>query len=357
MDKCSDNDLTAERGRLNSLAWKILLPVAIGIGVVAWLFHREFDIAVLDMVRIDVRTICGIVLALLFVIGRDFGLSWRFRELTDRSLSWYQSVKVSLLCEFTSCITPSAVGGSALSMVYMHREGIEYGRGTILMMTTLLLDELFFVISLPMVMLSVSYSELFGFVRTTFSAGLEASFWTVYALIALWTLILFIGILVKPRTIRITLNRLFSVRLLHRWAARADGLGKDIESTGHELCSKSARWWAKAFGATAVTWLSRYLVVNALFFGFAPMADGLTVFARQFVVWALLMVSPTPGGAGISEWLFTTYYGDMIDSTAMVLAIALLWRIVSYYIYLLIGACIVPSWIRKGFKHDKKTSI
>ena len=60
----------------------------------------------------------------------------------------------------------------------------------------------------------------------------------------------------------------------------------------------------EVFGATALTWTSRYLVVNALFLGFVPAANQLVVFARQFVVWVVLMVSPYPRRQWeSSEWL------------------------------------------------------
>ncbi|MDE6328303.1 MAG: flippase-like domain-containing protein, partial [Duncaniella sp.] len=76
--------------------------------------------------------------------------------------------------------------------------------------------------------------------------------------------------------------------------------------------------------------------------------------ARQFLVWVILMGSPTPGGAGISEWLFTTYYGDLLGGAGMALVIALFWRILSYYVYLIIGCFILPSWLGKGLKKSRK---
>ncbi|MDE6037367.1 MAG: flippase-like domain-containing protein [Duncaniella sp.] len=328
------------------IVWKILVPVVIGLGVVLWLFHREFNPSVWDSIHFDGRVLWCIALAWLFMIGRELGLSWRFRCITDRELSWWQSVKVTMLCEFTSCITPTSAGGSALSMVFMNREGIELGRATSLMMTTLFLDELFFVISLPLVMSVVPYRQLFGF-DNTFTLGLETAFWIVYVGICLWTLLLFLGIIVRPRAIHSGLNRLFRLKWLRRWASKADELGHNMEITGDGLRRRSTRWWTETFGATVLSWTSRFLVVNALFLGFVPMADQLVVLARQFVVWVVLTVSPTPGGAGISEWLFTTYYGDLIGSAGMALVIALFWRIISYYVYLAIGACIVPGWVMK----------
>ncbi len=333
-----------------NLAWKIFLPVAIGLAVVAWMFKREFSRAVWDSIHFDTHIILCIALAWLFMIGRDFGLSWRFRALTDRQLTWRQAVKIDLLCEFTSCVTPSAVGGSAFGMIYLNREGIELGRATTLMMTTLFLDELFFVVSLPIVMLAVPYHELFDFGHGNFTVGLQSVFWGVYAVIFIWTTILFLGIIVRPHAIHRFLNWLFHFKFLRRWASDVDTLGQNMEITGKELKKRPIRWWIETFGATALSWSSRYLVVNALFLGFVPSADQLIVFARQFVVWICLMISPTPGSAGISEWLFTTYYGDLIHSAGMALVIALFWRIISYYVYLIAGACIMPGWIQQGFR-------
>ncbi len=350
MSRSSDTEQSPTR-RIFSLAWKMLVPIAIGMAVVWWLFSREFNPDVWDSIRWDSRVVWCIGLALIFMIGRDWGMSWRFRVLTDKALTWVQCVRVCLLVEFTSCVTPTSAGGSALGMLFLHREGIELGKGTTLMMTTLFLDNLFFVIALPLFIFLVPYSELFGFGPQSFTIGLQSAFWGIYALVFAWTTILFLGILVKPRAIRTAINRLFRFRWLRRWSARADALGADMETTGRELRQRPAMWWARAFGATAASWLSRFLLVNALFLGFAPGASQTVVLARQFVVWVILMVSPTPGGAGISEWLFTTYYGDLLGSAGMALVIALFWRIISYYVYLIIGCFILPGWLRRGFRN------
>lgn len=114
-------------------------------------------------------------------------------------------------------------------------------------------------------------------------------------------------------------------------------------------------WWAETFVATSLTWTSRYLVVNALFLGFVPGVDQLVVFGRQFVVWVVLMVSPTPGGAGVSEWLFTEYYGDMLSSAGIALIIALFWRIITFYVYLVVGVFLAPSMLSSKRYKSRKT--
>lgn len=120
----------------------------------------------------------------------------------------------------------------------------------------------------------------------------------------------------------------------------------NMKATSRWVKTRDLKWWAKVFGATTVSWFSRYFVVNALFWGFIPAASGLLVFGRQFVVWVVLMISPTPGGSGVSEWLFTNYYGDLVGSVSMALVIAMIWRLLSYYIYLFAGVILAPAYFR-----------
>lgn len=341
--------------------WKIFLPVLIGVSVVVWMFYRDTknqDIGeVWSSIHFSAHVVLFILVAWLFMLGRDFGLIWRFRALTDRDLSWKQAMKVNFLCEFTSCITPSAVGGSSMGMVFMNSEGIEIGRATTLMLTTLFLDELFFVISCPLVVLLTPVGDLFGGGDSNaFKFGLQLTFWIVYGIIALWTLILFLGIIVRPVLIKNILVKLFSLRWLRKWQQGIIQLGDNMIATGKSLRTKPFRFWIETFGGTALTWTSRYLVVNALFIAFVPAdnAEQWIILARQFVVWVVLMASPTPGGSGISEWLFTEYYGALIPTAGLALVMAVFWRIISYYVYLIIGAILVPKWLRDSYRRLKK---
>lgn len=294
--------------------------------------------------------------ACIFMFGRDFGLSWRFRALTDRQLRWGEAFKVDFLCEFTSCVTPSAVGGSSLGMIFLNSQGIEIGRATTLMITTLFLDELFFVISCPIAILLSPSNEIFASGGTGFSHGIKLTFWIVYAFISAWTFILFMGIIVKPAWIKATFNKIFSIRWLSKWKSKMMQLALNMEATSIELKKKPFRFWIEVFGGTALSWTSRYLVVNALFMGFLPgtLSDQWIILVKQLIIWVVLMISPTPGGSGLSEYLFSEYYGNLVPTAGMALILAIFWRLISYYVYLLIGCCIVPEWITTTVNRFRK---
>lgn len=331
----------------NSLLLKTLLPVAIGAAVVIWLFCREFSVEQWMSIPWNLRTFGAIAIGLVFVAGREWGMMWRFRSLSDRRLTWRQTLKVTMQCEFTSAITPTTAGGSTLSMVFLNRQGIPLGRATIITMIVLMLDELFVVVACPLIFLLLPGGKIFGFDPGAFSTGVRLAFWIVYGCICAVTLFLYLGAFVFPGSIARFISTVFRWRPLRRWHGQAVEMGGTMVDAGADLRHRPVRWWAEAMGATAMTWVSRYLVVNALFWGFAAAAPQALVFARQFVVWTLLTVSPTPGGSGLSEWLFTSYYGDLIADASMVLVIAILWRLLTYYVYLAIGVVRLPSWLRK----------
>ncbi|MCH5220317.1 MAG: flippase-like domain-containing protein [Muribaculaceae bacterium] len=325
---------------------RVILPLLLGIGVTFFMFKKEFtDGTFLDF-EWTPRMIVGLLIACVFMCGRDFGLAWRFHTIASPTLSWRRAIKVDLMCAFTSAVTPSAMGGSAFAIFYLNREGVKLGKATTMTLTTLFLDELFFVIFCPIIILFTPLQDLFD-ASNNFLIGVEVIFWLVYAGIVVWTAILFVGILVKPHIVAKFINRLFQLKWLRRWSKGAREMGNNMIEASQTVKNATLKWWLNVFGATVLSWFSRYLIVNALFWGFIPGTSAWLVFSRQFVVWVVLMISPTPGGSGISEWLFTEYYGDLIGAPTVALILALSWRLISYYVYLIIGSVLLPSYFGK----------
>ena len=345
MNKTKESDIKKTRDLLRPKY--VALPIAIGliaVGIMFWRDSEQFDFS---LINISTKSIAYFLLAVLFMAGRDFGLTWRFRTLTDHDITWGQALRVNMLCEFTSAVTPSTVGGSSFGMIYLTGEGLNLGRSTAIMITTLFLDELFYVVACPVALALIGFSGLFDMANQQISASIRITFWIVYGGLSLWALILGLGIFVKPTAIRALLIGICRLPLLRRWQKDAAEMGDAIVATSKELRQKKFWWWLRAFFGTSLSWISRYMVVNALLLAFAIDADQVMVLARQLVIWVVLTVCPTPGGSGVSEWIFKNYYGDMIASGALALLLALCWRIVSYYIYLVIGICVIPSWLRR----------
>lgn len=324
----------------------ILLPVLIGLSVVGWLFYREFNPELFSDIHFSWRLVGGLLLAILFMFGRDGGLMWRFRFITDRELTWRQAFRVNMLCEFTSAVTPSAVGGSSLIVLFLNKEGINAGRSTALTISCLFLDELFLVLGCPLVLLLFSFDDLFGNVAIL-SSGIEILFFLVYGVVTIWTFLLYLALFRRPEWVKRLLLTIFRLPLLRRWHKAIETLTDNLVLSSREMSQKSFTFWLKAFGITCLAWISRYLVVNALLIAFTTSGSQLLAFVRQLILWVVMTISPTPGGSGVSEYMFHEYYADFFDVAGMALVVAFVWRIITYYMYLLIGAIIIPGWVKK----------
>ena len=145
------------------------------------------------------------------MIGRDLGYIIRIRILTDKELTWRQAFRVIMLWEFTSAITPSTVGGTAVAVVFLHKEGMSVGKSTAVVLATSFLDELYFVIMLPLMILLVGSDALF----TTSLQGSGISFLNELALVAgigysiilIWVLLVGYGLFFNPQAISTLINR------------------------------------------------------------------------------------------------------------------------------------------------------
>lgn len=334
--------------------WKILVPTFIGVGVIAYMFSREFNLNALKEISITGTTIFWIFVAFCFMLGRDIGFIIRYRCLTEKQLSWKQCIKVTLLAEFGTAITPSSVGGSSMAVLFLAKENIPVGRSTAMVFVTLLLDEMFFVVTFPVLLLFIPFDTLFSD-TSALGTGVLTLFIVAYIIKMVLCTFLIIGLFIRPQIIRWLLIKIFRLPFLSRWHRQAVKVGDDIVASSREIRGKTFSFWFPLVIATILSWCSRYLVVNAIFMAFFEVHDNLLIFARQFIMWIVMVVSPTPGGSGFSELIFKQYLSEFIPIAAAVPLIILLWRLLTYYNYLFVGALIVPRWVKKSFG-TKKTN-
>ncbi len=337
---------------MNISWWKIAIPVLLGLGAAAWLIVSEVDMAVLSGLEITIRTVLFILLAFMFMVGRDLGYMIRIRLFARGQLTWKQAFRVIMLWEFTSAITPSTVGGTAVAVVYVHKEGLSVGKSTAMVMLTAFFDELFFAICFPLMILVVGWDVLFGF---SGAGALMPIVLAGYGVKLFLTLLLSYGLFFNPRGLGRGIVRIFSIRFLKRWKGDAQKTADDLITSSREIRRYKPSFWIKAFLATSLSWISRFMVANAIFMAFMTISDHFLVFARQLSMWVPMIISPTPGGAGFAEYIFTNFLGDIVATgdVGMTPIIALLWRGVTFYPYLIIGALIIPRWVATSIKKTR----
>ena len=298
----------------------------------------------LKSLTFDAKAIFWLFMALLFMFVRDLAYMLRIRILTKKFLSWKRSFFVIMIWEFASALSPGVVGGSAVAMFILNREGVKLGKSTAVIVITTLMDNLFFVFMIPLVLLFIPLSIFFD----GNSDVLEPFFWLGYAIIGIVSILLFISIFVYPALMGIILRFIFSLPFLRRWKNGAVSMAEDIKVTAKEMQGESLKHWLKTFGATLLAWLGRYAVINCLLQAFLHLSllDHLSVLGKQLILWLVMMVSVTPGGSGVAEYAFSELLAGFGASMLLLTVLAIIWRLISYFPYLFVGAYLFPNWLR-----------
>jgi len=345
---------------------RIILPMIIGLGVIFYLLYKEFDPNAFYVLTFTWFTLLFLIISLIMMACRDVGYMIRLRILAGKELSWRKIFNIIMLWEFTSAITPSAIGGTSVAIFYIHKEGISVGRSSAIVMATSFLDELYFIIMFPLLFFIISGSELFTIHGADLAEG-SLSFTNKYFYFAvigyslkfIFTCFVVYGLFINPRGLKWLILWIFRISWLRKWRHEANQTGYDLISASKELRKKPFFFWIKAFLASFFSWTARYWVVNflllALVFGTTGVGqevmysfrDQILIFARQLVMWIMMLVMPTPGGSGFAEYVFNEYLGEFIPTVGFVAMMAFLWRIVTYYPYLLMGAFVIPKWVNK----------
>ncbi|MDL2330991.1 flippase-like domain-containing protein, partial [Odoribacter sp. OttesenSCG-928-A06] len=335
-------------------------PILIGLAVVSYMLYKEFDINAFKEIVFTSSSLFWLLVALLCMFARDLGYVIRIRILSGERLSWKQSIRVIFLWEFTSAVTPSAIGGTSIAILFVNKEGIKVGRSSAIVMATSFLDELYFIIMFPLILLCVNQTQLWSIVGAN-QAVADGLFWIAiagYSVKLAYLLVLSYGLFRNPRGLKYLLMQCFRLKLLRKWRQNANEAGTDIIRNSHELKRMPFSFWLKTFGATFFSWTARYWVVNALLMAFWAgrygWAEHFLIFARQLIMWIMMLVSPTPGGSGFAEYVFSKYLGEFLPGAGVAVAMAILWRLISYYPYLFVGAFMVPRWVAKHFGTKKK---
>ncbi|WP_321300205.1 lysylphosphatidylglycerol synthase transmembrane domain-containing protein [Marinifilum fragile] len=339
---------------------RIIYPILIGLAVVIYMLVKEVDANTFSLIDFTWYTVWWLCIALLMMVIRDLGYMARLRILTDRKFSWGQAFRIIMLWEFTSAITPSAIGGTSVAILYLNKEGLKVGRSSAVVMSTSFLDELYFIIMFPLLILLLNVKQLFMIESPEHSIWLDSLLYFAlggYLIKLVYLIVLTYGLFWNPRGLKWLLLWIFKLPILRKWKHGANKAGTDIIESSKELRRKPFLFWFKAFMATFWSWTARYWVVNAMLVAFMlegyGFADHIMIFARQLVMWIMMLVSPTPGGSGFSEWVFTQYLGDFLPTTGLAASMALIWRLISYYPYLFVGVYLLPRWIKKHFKNNQ----
>lgn len=331
---------------------RILIPIILGIGVGLYMVFRNFDASEFDKIQWTSNTVFWVFIAIILLVVRHLFYSLRLFILADGALSYRKCVELLFVWEFSTAITPTSAGGAAVALFVLTLERIPPAKTAIIVIYKVLLDSLFYIILFPLLFIFLGYKfispETIDFNNI---GGLGYTFLTVYGLMILQGGLLLYGVFINPKGFRKLLDWATRLPLLNRFHEKALHFGEEVQVASEAMIGKARSFHYKAFAATAAAWTCRFMMVNVLIYGFY---DGMKhdlhshaiVFGRITTMYVVTLFAPSPGGAGFAEAAFVSFLSDYIPKT-VASVVGLTWRMMSHYAYLIIGAVIIPNWIRR----------
>ena len=342
---------------------RIIIPILIGLGVVGYLFWKQYDPEKFAEIDWNSHTTFWVVVSFLLLVVRHLAYAKRLRILSEGVFSWRKCIELIFIWEFSSAVSPTSVGGSAVALFILSQEKLSAAKTTTIVLYSAILDTIFFIGTLPIFILILGP----GIIRPGMTSLVDLDGWGytflgAYVLMLSYGFAFFYGIFINPKPIKKIIVGATKLMWLRKYRHKAIELGNDIIIASREMKVKKWRFHISAFLSTATAWSCRFLLLNCLIIAFvaATPTDFISQFklyARLETMFVIMAFSPTPGGVGIAEATFGGFVVDYVSNNNLVLTIAIIWRFFTYYSYLLIGTIIIPNWIRNRLNDRKKRRL
>ncbi|WP_040261180.1 lysylphosphatidylglycerol synthase transmembrane domain-containing protein [Pseudomonas massiliensis] len=259
-------------------------------------------------------------------------------QAQGKALSLPRTIGMVMATEFAICATPGGSGGPLTLVALLDRQGIPAARSGAVFAMDQLSDLLFFCMAIAGVLLYAVFHQLNS--RMEWLLGSSAIL-MVATLLACWTMarhqrrfVQFSGFVLK----RLRMSRPRRWRWARRWLgfvhAFKDTAGMPRTSLALAFLLTCAHW-ALRF---SVLWLALHGLGADLQWAWSFLVQILSLSAGQF--------SLLPGGAGAAELTSAALLTPLVGKPTAAAAI-LIWRIVTFYFYLLAGAPVFVLMVGK----------
>lgn len=347
----------------NFKTYRLILPVILGLGVASFMLIRNFTPGAFSRVHFTMQSWFWIFLALLMVVIRDLAYMVRIRVLTDNYLSWRKSFQVIMLWEFASAVIPPSLGGGfAVAIYLLNKEKVELGKSISVILFSSLLDGIFLGVMAPLayflaggemlfVNLNMKLPQFLSYLIN--EKSIAFTFWLVYFSVLCYKLLVAFALFIDAAAVRKFLVTLFRLPVLRRFSLKAQATGDEMIIASAELKGKTAAYWFKSVFSTFVSWSARFLIINFIIAAFSPdYINHLVLYCKQIIIGIINIISPTPGGSGLAEIMFSQFFkAELQNNLTLATALAMLWRLISYYPYIFAGVIILPRWLKRVYEN------
>jgi hypothetical protein len=297
------------------------------LGLVVVFLLGRFRLEQLSIIRqLSLKSLgwAGLSMGVSFVFA-GLRLQHLCRRLGHR-LRLHHAVRAHILGNFSAAVTPSGHGNAPAIALTLQYQGSNSGQAWATSIAVFVADTLFLIYALP---ISLVFLRLHGLYPNTLlwnSVGILAVLLPcfiayVFLLRLQWFVPVFRGLLRGP---------------LLRFRKRTLRFVDSLLESNQMFTGAPWKFYALTQLLTLCSWLAFFLVLSTLARGFGLEVAVLATTAWQVATTTLSFAVPTPGGSGFFELgtslLFLNHGND-----AAIPALLLAWRLLTYYLFFLLG--------------------
>lgn len=294
----------------------------VSMGIVIYLTYTP---GVLE--HLKPKRLPGLGIAILVTLLKVYFTAAKIRYLADKVIGKMAAVRIALTWDFASAVTPSTIGGAPVATFAMTREGIQLGQSSAIMLYSVLLDQFWYAIAVPILLISGVYFEV---LPSEIGLVGNVTMILIYTGLLLYGAILAYGLLINPAAIKKVIHVLFKLPFLRKYADKVYDEADNLESYSKLLKKKPYTFVLKAFYLSTMTWLCKIALPVIVVLSLLP-ADEVLLSLRSLAMNLAFLVIPTPGGSGGVEGLFALFLGPLIDRKAFIGLAVFAWRVITYY--------------------------
>jgi len=247
----------------------------------------------------------------------------RFLEKRERFTDVF---RMTLATEMASAMSPAAIGGSGAKLGWMISRGIAPGVASSIMALNALEDTVFFILALPLALWlspatgeGMTLDKLWRMIQERGLTGSRSASIFLFGILLLylagrmaWNLL--------PPSFKSRVNG-WKDRLRHQIVLARQTFRRMIAQGGW-------RFFATVC-LSGLHWACRFSMLTVLLIGLHHYVDPFNFFASQWLVFMLMKLVPSPGGAGGAELAFLFFYRSLLPENLLGLLVGA-WRVLTF---------------------------
>lgn len=264
-------------------------------------------------------------------------------RFVDSDVSYFRSLKITIVGEYYSAITPFSSGGQPMQMAYYKRYNVNLAKSSA-------------ILAIRMIGYTSAMCLIFLITMTLRGTYIYAHHQLIFWLTLLGFFInagivaFIICILVNEKLIRRIGNALIRFITRFRWfkqkrekmQASFDKGVRDFSDAGVYLRREKLRCVMTIF-YSLLSVMFLYSITYCVYRSMNLNTESyVTLFTMQTFLYLAVAFVPTPGAIGASEGGFYVFFAGIFPQSSLYLAM-LLWRFFTYYANLIVGAVVIIS--------------